>query len=391
MSQEQPVIFISYATPDRDRVQPFHDHLKAAGFAVWMDHEQLKPGQQWDFEIRRALGHADFVLIFISSNSVNRRGYVQRELKAALDRLSERLTDDIFIIPVILDDDINVPSQLESLHHISASRPDCLDKIIEAINAQRERQGVARSAIEQRSGLSWNFSTLKESWDGLPGYETTVQFIELNSKKYDGLADIGRVIRGYFLEIVLNHRAIKLEQTPSNFNHAEDRFLRTNTYDATCGPPSLIGDVLSIPYDFTWYGAGAAHPNHGHKVFNFYLRPVAIMPSLGALFVDSQKAFSAMQTECRNLLKKIEDDDGTPLLSEEWINRGTSEWESFRIHGYVPDGIRLFFPPYYVGPYAYGSHVITISFRTILAFMRPEFVSALNLRALQYQMERENQ
>lgn len=76
MSQEKPVVFINYASPDRDRVQSFSDHLKAAGFRVWMDHEQLKPSQQWDFEIRRALAHADFVLIFISNNSVNRRGYV---------------------------------------------------------------------------------------------------------------------------------------------------------------------------------------------------------------------------------------------------------------------------------------------------------------------------
>lgn len=386
VAQDLPSVFISYASPDRERVQPFCDHLKGEGFNVWIDHEQLKPGQNWDFEIRRALGHADFVLIFISNNSVTRRGYVQRELKVALDRLSEMLTDDIFIVPVLLDAEVTRPTELAHLHYVLASQADCRERIVDAIHEQQKKLGVARSNTSKPGLLSWNVTTQRDSWDGLPGYELSVQFIDVSSNKYVGVDDIARVVRGYFVEQVLEQRAIKFDQAPGRFHHAQDRGLRTNGYDVTCGRPSHVGDVLTIPYQISWYGAGAAHPNNGYKVFNFYLQPVSMLPSLKHLFEDSDAAFSIMQQESRSRLNEIKH-EGVSIFDPKYLAEGTASWESFSIHGYVEDGIRLFFPNYQIGPYAVGSHVITIPFRSVLALMRPEFISAFSLEGLRYQMK----
>ena len=97
------LIFVSYARPDRERVLPFVSALRARGFDVWMDFRDLKPGQDWRFEIERAMDEADIILAFVSVNSVDHRGFVQRELRSALDRANEKLIDDIYLIPVVTD------------------------------------------------------------------------------------------------------------------------------------------------------------------------------------------------------------------------------------------------------------------------------------------------
>ena len=102
MPSTRPLLFISYATPDRERVLPYHDWLQTEGYETWIDCNQLLPGQNWDLEINPAIDRATLILAFVSENTIARRGYVQRELKIALDRLRDRLSDDIYIIPILL-------------------------------------------------------------------------------------------------------------------------------------------------------------------------------------------------------------------------------------------------------------------------------------------------
>jgi hypothetical protein len=182
--QDSPQVFLSYANPDQQRVTPFFESLKNSGFNVWYDCKQLKPGQNWDFEIKRALDKSIIVITFLSENSITRRGYVQREIKIALDKLSEKLIDDIYIIPVKLDDDIQIPEQLKGIQCISANVPNCMASVEEALTFQLSKLGVETLKLQRKEELSWSFYTKKEAWDGLPGYEVELQFIKLLSSKY---------------------------------------------------------------------------------------------------------------------------------------------------------------------------------------------------------------
>ena len=169
MTQSTPSVFASYTTPDRPRVEPLVDYLQTRGFDVWIEYRNIKPGQNWDFEIKRALAKASFVLPFISGNSVDRRGYVQRELQLALDKRSEKLIEDIYIIPVLLDDDVPVPEQLKDIQFVRARDPDCKERIAEAIGFQMQRLGVERREAQQKEGITWDSRAISESWDGIPG------------------------------------------------------------------------------------------------------------------------------------------------------------------------------------------------------------------------------
>lgn len=382
MTSSAETIFVSYASPDRERVRPFCEFLKGVGLTVWVDYEQLRPGQNWDFEIKRALRHAGFVIAFISHNSINRRGYVQRELKAALDRLAEKLIDDIFFIPVLLDDDVKIPDEISSIQHISSSRPDCQAQIKQAIDDQLRKTGADRRHIELEQGLTWTTHQLKETWEGLPGYEVTLQFIDFRSSKHSELEKIGDFIKGHFLERLLRHRAVRFEQMPTFFHYGQDRFLRTNSLDVVCGSPSLVGNVLSVRYDIGWYGAGAAHPNSHFEVFNFLLNPVALMPDLATLFESNQKAFEVVQSEVQRQLKELRESDGTLRLDAKQVDNGTADWKAFSAHEFLGEGIRVLFSPYQVAAYVFGSQFAIVPYERVVSLMRPEFVSALNLNYL---------
>src|SRR2546421_8790241 len=98
MNSKQPTrprIFLSYAREDRPRVEQIYLRLRAEGFDPWMDTHDIQAGQNWSSVIGDAIRQADFTLVFVSRNSLSKRGFVQREIKAAIDILSERPANEI--------------------------------------------------------------------------------------------------------------------------------------------------------------------------------------------------------------------------------------------------------------------------------------------------------
>ncbi|MEP4034911.1 ClpXP protease specificity-enhancing factor SspB [Pseudophaeobacter sp.] len=96
-------IFISYAREDRVFASQISNKLDDAGVEHWIDTKSIKPGQDWKREISIGLRSASHILLLISENSISKRGYVQREIKEALEFLKEVPTGDVFIIPVRLE------------------------------------------------------------------------------------------------------------------------------------------------------------------------------------------------------------------------------------------------------------------------------------------------
>ncbi|QBR12566.1 toll/interleukin-1 receptor domain-containing protein [Sphingobacterium sp. CZ-2] len=93
-------VFISYAKEDYVFAEKLYDFLAENNFKPWLDKKNLLPGQEWDFEIKKGLRDANYVILLLSDNSVQKRGYVQREFKIALKYYEEKLEDDIYLIPI---------------------------------------------------------------------------------------------------------------------------------------------------------------------------------------------------------------------------------------------------------------------------------------------------
>jgi len=101
--RQPPRPFISYAREDAPAAIQLYGDLRAMGAQPWLDAIELLPGQDWDLAIRDALSTATHFVALMSRRSVNKRGYVQKELKQALDVCKEFPAGDIFLIPVRLE------------------------------------------------------------------------------------------------------------------------------------------------------------------------------------------------------------------------------------------------------------------------------------------------
>lgn len=69
-----------------------------------MDKRDLVAGTRWDRAIRETIRTADAFVVILSKSSTRKRGYVQKEIRAALDVLMELPEDSVFVLPARLDD-----------------------------------------------------------------------------------------------------------------------------------------------------------------------------------------------------------------------------------------------------------------------------------------------
>lgn len=83
----------------------------------WLDEEKLLPGQDWDVEIEKAVEAADAILVCLSSTSVSKEGYVQKEIKVALNIALFKPEETIFIVPMRINDCL-IPRNLRSIQYI---------------------------------------------------------------------------------------------------------------------------------------------------------------------------------------------------------------------------------------------------------------------------------
>lgn len=110
-------VFLSYANEDRDAVSMIYKYLLTNKYDPWMDVEKLLPGQDWELEIEIAIERSDFFIACLSTNSVDKTGFVQKELKKALEILDKYPEGKVYIIPARLNDCL-VPRSLSKRQYL---------------------------------------------------------------------------------------------------------------------------------------------------------------------------------------------------------------------------------------------------------------------------------
>ena len=132
-------VFIAYATEDFPVADRLFRELTECGYAPWLDRRKLLPGQNWPRRIEDAIANADFFVACFSSSSVNKRGGFQCEVRYALSCASRLPIDDVFLIPVRLDD-CRVPARIQRETQYVDLFPDFaagVEKIATTIEARR--------------------------------------------------------------------------------------------------------------------------------------------------------------------------------------------------------------------------------------------------------------
>lgn len=98
------VIFLAHASEDKVFVRRFYQILRENGLKPWLDEVNLEPGVRWEEQIKEAIKNAGFFIAFISKTSVNKSGYIQKELRMALNELEQKPPGKIYFIPALIDD-----------------------------------------------------------------------------------------------------------------------------------------------------------------------------------------------------------------------------------------------------------------------------------------------
>jgi formylglycine-generating enzyme required for sulfatase activity len=105
MTDRKLRIFISYASQDKPIVRDLYRRLESEEWIEpWLDEKSLLPGQEWRVAIEEAVETSDVVIICLSTNSVTKEGFVQKELRYAREIALEKPENTIFLIPLRLDD-----------------------------------------------------------------------------------------------------------------------------------------------------------------------------------------------------------------------------------------------------------------------------------------------
>lgn len=109
-------VFISYAKEDKEIARKIYSDLRNIGVRVWLDEEDLLPGQKWKLAIREAIEDSSFFLALLSNHSLSKTGYVQNEMKIALEIAQEYPSNEIFILPIRVEDCTPSDRFLQDLH-----------------------------------------------------------------------------------------------------------------------------------------------------------------------------------------------------------------------------------------------------------------------------------
>ena len=78
-------VFLCHGSEDKAEVRNLYRKLRGDGLDPWLDEEKLLPGQRWQDEIPKAVRNSDVVLVCLSDRTTRRDGYIQDEIRFALD------------------------------------------------------------------------------------------------------------------------------------------------------------------------------------------------------------------------------------------------------------------------------------------------------------------
>jgi hypothetical protein len=163
-------VFLSYAREDEEKVEYLYQKLSDAGFKPWMDTKDILPGENWKSSIQRAVRRSDFFLACLSANSVNKRGFLQRENRDALDIWQEKLDSDIYLIPVRLED-CDVPEKLRDFQWVNLFEEDGWTRLVKAMQVGMERQAEVSKPLVRESTSLEPYPTYDRPF---PGMEKTI-------------------------------------------------------------------------------------------------------------------------------------------------------------------------------------------------------------------------
>jgi hypothetical protein len=130
-------VFLCHASEDKASARSLHQRLHGDGFRPWLDELDILPGEDWDWAIRRALGNSDAVLVLLSRATITKAGYLQKEIRLALEICKEQPPGAIYLIPAKIES-CEIPDHLTHLQTADLTKPAGYDMVLAALRKRME-------------------------------------------------------------------------------------------------------------------------------------------------------------------------------------------------------------------------------------------------------------
>ena len=140
VAQTRPRVFIAYVEEDLWFAKKLYRAFEESGFRPWLDKKRLMPGQNWPRAIETAIQTSDFFVACFSRRAISKRGSFHSELRYALFCAAKVPLDEIFLVPLRLDDCV-VPNRISKQIQYVDLFPDWetgVDRLIDVIKTQDE-------------------------------------------------------------------------------------------------------------------------------------------------------------------------------------------------------------------------------------------------------------
>jgi formylglycine-generating enzyme required for sulfatase activity len=132
-------VFLCHASDDKPAVRKLFASLKSVPWIdPWLDEENLLPGQDFDLEIYKATRDADAIIICLSKISVAKEGYVNKEIRRALEIADEKPEGAIYVIPLRLDDCIPSFERLKKLQWADYFTPNAHERLLKSLRLRAD-------------------------------------------------------------------------------------------------------------------------------------------------------------------------------------------------------------------------------------------------------------
>ncbi len=367
-------VFVSYAREDRQTALQVHERLLKEGSSPWIDCRDILPGQNWQLHIDRASFDANLVVLLLSTKSVTKRGFVQKEANAAIERLKEKLPDDIYVIPILLEP-CEVPTHLSTrLQYVDLNDPDAWDRIRAALRRAAEQQSIELESGAVAGAFRVYTETIKERWEGAPGHDVDIDYPRFESSAHrDSARELSSFFAGRAFKTLITERQAPWTQMPDlfvgEFDHGllNERWERYTIAHAT-------DRLLSLSYYVQWYGAGAAHPNSHFETYNFAVLEKVHHLALSDFLDLTQRASRRLKDVCNRELCKQYWQRYQEMPAKDqvaWFSDGLhrTSWhdQPFTVHA---DRFTFLFGPYEVSSYGAGDWNVDVSYHEVFDFLK---------------------
>ncbi|MDF2448078.1 MAG: hypothetical protein K0R26_582 [Bacteroidota bacterium] len=366
-------VFISYAAEDFQYADKLHKFLSENGFEPWMDKKDLLPGQNWDLMIQEALQKADFILLLLSSTSVGKRGYVQKEFNQAVIYCEEKLDSDIYIIPIKIDA-CQIPFKLNKFQWVEYSSTDYQNKILQAINFQRSIVIKEEESRKHKiAGFESDEKNVKGEYvDKSPKQTYDIRYPQFKNIEAESLKELNLLIQNDVLKYLIRSRDNYFNHLKGVEINKEEEGWGMFEADSTCYGTINLHFISKnfISYTSFWslYETGCAHGNYWSKGNNYLINPLRNL-ELEELFENFESSLGVLRDCIHDKLMvkaKTEYEEDVSEYFYVYDHGFEAEKKNFRNYYFKNDSIVFIYNPYELTAWSMGDHHPEISFTELI-------------------------